>query len=169
MHIYETGKYPNAKLRFLPTLCMHCEEPACERACPTGATVRSKEGIVLVDDETCIGCGYCVWACPYGARTLNHRPPRPYHPALNVMTPYEEEGYTEHPKGHIEKCDFCELRLKEGREPACVETCPASARTFGDLDDPDSEVSRLLVSRKGRQRLPQYNTKPSVYYLDLDV
>lgn len=146
---------------------MHCEEPACEKACPTGATSRRGDGIVVVDDEVCIGCGYCTWACPYGARTLNRRAPRPYHPALS-LTPYEEVGYTEHQKGIVEKCNFCALRVEQGLQPTCVAACPASARVFGDLDDPNSEVSRLIGERGGRPRLPEHQTKPSVYYLGLD-
>lgn len=166
VHIYETGRYPEVKLRYLPTLCMHCEEPACEKACPTGATSRRQDGIVVVDEDVCIGCGYCVWACPYQARALNRRAPRPYHPAYG-LTPYEEEEYDEHQKGIVEKCNFCVGRVDQGEQPACVRACPPGARIFGDLDDPDSEVSRLIAQRGGRQRLAEHGTKPKVYYLDL--
>ncbi|MCZ7665539.1 MAG: 4Fe-4S dicluster domain-containing protein [Thermoleophilia bacterium] len=164
VHIYETGTYPHAKLRFLPTLCMHCDEPACEKACPTGATWVRHGGIVMVNNEQCIGCGYCVWACPYQARALNREEARPYHPA-HGCTPFEKLGYVAHAKGLIEKCTFCAHLLDRGEQPACVATCPSRARIFGDLDDPESEVARLIAERHPRARLPELETRPKVFYL----
>jgi dimethyl sulfoxide reductase iron-sulfur subunit len=172
VHIYETGKYPLTKLRSLPTLCMHCEEPACLQACPTGATSKRADGVVTIDNDRCIGCGYCALACPYEARVLNAKDPRPYHEPHD-FTPTERIGYfqklgaVEHGKGVIEKCTFCLHRLEQGGEPACVEACPAGARVFGDLDDSESEVARL-VAQGAKARLEEHGTKPKVLYLLLD-
>lgn len=167
VHIYETGSYPNARLRFLPTLCMQCDEPPCHEACPSGATIKRADGIVVIDDEACIGCGYCVWACPYESRQLTREDPSPYHPG-HGYTPFEKRGYIEHHKGRIEKCTFCAPRLEEGLLPACVTTCPSQARTFGDLDDPESEIRRLLNEGRAQRRHEQLGTEPKVYYLELD-
>ena len=170
VHIYETGRYPHSKLRALPTHCMHCEEPACEKACPTGATVRRPDGVVVIDNDRCVGCGYCAMACPYEARVLNRDAPRPYH-APHDFTPFEKVGYfqrlgaVEHGKGVIEKCTFCLHRLEQGGQPACVDTCPARARVFGDLDDPGSEVAKL--AKEAEARLKDHETKPKVAYLHL--
>jgi len=166
VHIYETGTYPRVKLRALPTLCMQCDEPACEKACPTGATWVRSGGIVLVDNEQCIGCAYCVWACPYQSRSLNQGDPQPYNPAYG-LTPFEQAGYIQHADGVIEKCHFCAPRLDQGLSPACVMTCPSTARTFGDLDDPASEVSRLIAEKGGVGRLEGLGTEPKVFYLHL--
>jgi molybdopterin-containing oxidoreductase family iron-sulfur binding subunit len=172
VNIYETGKYPLTKLRSLPTLCMHCEEPACLKACPTGATSKRADGVVTIDNDRCIGCGYCALACPYQARVLNDTDPRPYHEPHD-FTPFERIGYfgrlgsVEHGKGVIEKCTFCLHRIERGAEPACVEACPAGARIFGDLDDPESEVARL-AARGAKARLEEQGTKPKVLYLFLD-
>ncbi len=173
VHIYETGRYPGVKLRSLPTLCMHCEEPACEKACPTGATSHRPDGVVTIDNDRCVGCGYCAMACPYQARVLNRSEPRPYHQSHD-FTPFEKVGYfqklgaVEHGKGVIEKCTFCVHRLDQGGEPVCVGTCPAGARTFGDLDDPESEVAQLAAAKGARGRLDDHGTKPKVLYLHLD-
>jgi molybdopterin-containing oxidoreductase family iron-sulfur binding subunit len=173
VHIYETGTFPNSKLRALPTHCMHCEEPACLQACPTGATAKRADGVVFIDPERCVGCGYCAMACPYEARVLNRETPRPYHPSYD-FTPFEKIGYfqrlgvVEHGKGVIEKCTFCLHRLEQGGQPACVDTCPAGARVFGDLDDPDSEVVRLLTAKKATARLEELGTKPKVLYVSLE-
>ena len=163
---YEVGDYPKARLRFLPMLCMHCKEPACVEACPTGASYRRDDGLVLVDDEKCIGCRYCIMACPYEARTYNVREPREYFSGRG-LTPFEQSGYGRHPKGSIEKCTFCAPRLAEGKEPACVATCPASARTFGDLDDPESDIARIVASGLAKPRLAELGTEPSVFYVEL--
>ena len=173
VHIYETGAYPQSKLRSLPTLCMHCDEPACLKACPTGATSKRPDGVVVIDNERCIGCGYCALACPYEARTLNRAAPRAYH-APHDFTPVEKIGYfgglgaVEHGKGIIEKCTFCLHRLEQGGQPACVETCPSGARVFGDLDDPESEVAKLVAAKGAKGRLPERKTKPKVLYIGLD-
>jgi molybdopterin-containing oxidoreductase family iron-sulfur binding subunit len=171
VHIYETGTYPHTKLRSLPTLCMHCEEPACEKACPTGATSKRPDGVVTIDNDRCVGCGYCAMACPYEARVLNTTEPRPYHEPHD-FTPFEKIGYfqklgpVEHGKGVIEKCTFCLHRLEQDGQPACVEGCPADARVFGDLDDAESEVAKL-VAGGAEARLEEHGTSPKVHYLHL--
>jgi molybdopterin-containing oxidoreductase family iron-sulfur binding subunit len=151
---------------------MHCDEPACEKACPTGATAKRSDGVVFIDNDRCVGCGYCAMACPYEARVIDRTEPRPYH-APHEFTPFEKIGYftrlgaVEHGKGVIEKCTFCLHRLEQGGRPACVETCPASARVFGDLDDPESEVAKLVIAKNAKGRLEALGTKPKVLYLFL--
>lgn len=160
---YEIGKYPSAKLRLLPMPCMHCQDPACIKVCPTGATYQREDGLVLVDDQKCMGCRYCVIACPYDSRRyldelLNYYGGR-------SQTPYEKIKRRNFVKGTVVKCNFCAHRLDEGLLPACVETCPAQARYFGDLDDADSEVSRLIADNNGSPLHEEFGTRPSVYYL----
>jgi molybdopterin-containing oxidoreductase family iron-sulfur binding subunit len=159
----ELGKYPNVRRISLPVLCMHCAEPPCVEVCPTGASAKGADGIVAVDADKCVGCRYCMMACPYGARYF-HAEERAYFPGQG-LTPNEERGYRDHPTGVVEKCDFCRHRLGNGALPACVANCPAVARYFGDLDDPKSEVSRLIRDRGGFQLRPELGTNPSVYYL----
>ncbi len=163
--LYETGDYPQARLRFLPMLCMHCQEAPCLEACPTGATYRGEGGLVLVDDDRCVGCRYCMMACPYEARTYNSTRPREYYPGQG-RTEFEEMSDEPHPKGAIEKCTFCAPRLREGKLPACVVTCPSEARIFGDLDDPESEVSKLVASGRAKPRLEEQGTRPSVFFIE---
>jgi Fe-S-cluster-containing dehydrogenase component len=160
----EVGQYPNVRLSFQPVLCMHCSDPACADVCPTGATEKLPNGIVTVDAEKCIGCRYCMVACPYNARSFNFGQGEELYPGKGV-TPYEEARFAEHIGGTVGKCDFCQDRLEMGKEPACVQACVSGARIFGDLDDPNSEVSRLIASRGGYQLHPELGTDPSVYYL----
>lgn len=159
---YETGKYPNSQLHFLPVLCMHCELPECEAVCPTGATQRREDGIVIIDEAQCIGCRYCMVACPYAARYFYDKT---YYQYLQQATPYEAINQADRHTGTVMKCDFCHDRLEEGLEPACVIACPTGARYFGDLDDPQSEVSRLIREQEGFVLNPELGTNPSVYYL----
>lgn len=159
----ESGAYPNVRKVFLPLLCMHCDHPPCEAVCPTGATFKRPDGIVDIDREVCVGCRYCMQACPYEARYFHARP-RHYF-GTQGPTEYEARGYAKHPTGVVMKCDFCAHRLARGELPSCVATCPTRARTFGDLDDPQSEVSRLIKERGGEPLHPELGTGPSVYYL----
>lgn len=159
---YETGKYPNSKLNFLPMLCMQCKEPECEKVCPTGATSRREDGIVVVDNDKCIGCRYCMIACPYANRYFFNEV-RTYYPGYT--TTFEEIGYKKHRLGTVEKCDFCLERVERGEEPSCVVSCTGHARYFGDLDDPESEVSILIKESAAFVLNPELGTEPSVYYL----
>ena len=159
----ESGTYPNVRKVFLPMLCMHCETPPCEAVCPTGATFKRPDGIVDIDREICVGCRYCMQACPYEARYF-HAKERFYFGAQGP-TEYEAVGYAQHPTGVVMKCNFCAHRLARGEEPSCVMTCPTNARTVGDLEDPHSEVNRLIKERGGEPLHPELGTGPSVYYL----
>lgn len=159
----EFGTYPNVRRISLPLLCMNCKDPACKAVCPTGASEQRADGIVTVDKEKCVGCRYCMMACPYGARYY-HAKEREYFPGQG-LTPYEKVGYQRHPTGVVEKCDFCLERLGRGLQPACVANCMAKARYFGDLDDPNSEVSKLIRDKAGYQLHPELGTDPSVFYL----
>jgi Fe-S-cluster-containing dehydrogenase component len=142
----------------IPLLCNHCANPPCTRVCPTQATWKREDGIVMMDWHRCIGCRYCIAACPYGSRSFNWQDPRPAIASINPDFPTRT-------KGVVEKCNFCEERLARGEKPACVDSCPEKAFVFGNLADPDSEPRRLLRSRFAVQREPELGTGPSVYYL----
>jgi len=143
----------------IPVMCNHCASPPCVRVCPTQATwKREEDGIVMMDWHRCIGCRYCMAACPYGSRSFNWQDPRPAIAALNPDFPTRT-------KGVVEKCNFCEERLARGLGPACVEACQEKALIFGDFADSDSEPRRLLRSRFALQRKPELGTSPSIYYL----
>ncbi len=159
----EKGKFPAAAIVSTPMLCMHCGNPPCVAVCPTGASYKRADGLVLVNYDACMGCRYCEAACPYGARTFIESI-KGYYPG-QPLVPYEQVSYTRHQVGVEEKCTFCIERFNQGKEPACVATCPAYARHFGDLSDPNSEVSQLISQRQGFQLLPELGTDPSVYYL----
>jgi Fe-S-cluster-containing dehydrogenase component len=129
---------------FVPKLCNHCANPPCVQVCPVGATFSTKEGVVLIDGQRCIGCGYCIQACPYGARYL--------HPSWKTA----------------DKCTFCCHRLNKGLLPACVEVCPTQARIFGDLKSVASPLTRFRRMEKIHVLKPGLNTEPKVYYSSLD-
>jgi Fe-S-cluster-containing dehydrogenase component len=164
----EMGEYPNSVRQALPVLCMQCEEPDCMKVCPTGATYQSEDKIVRVDKEKCIGCKYCMMACPYGAR-YSVPEYKSYFPEGLPISDYEKHCMKvwEEKRGNgvATKCDFCIDRRAEGREPACVQSCPAKARVFGDLDDPESEISYLIKTKRGFVLRPEVGTEPKVYYL----
>jgi Fe-S-cluster-containing dehydrogenase component len=149
VHTYEiTPPDAPAQIVHFPKSCLHCDDAPCVTVCPTGASFkRAEDGIVLVDEDMCIGCGLCAWACPYGAREMD--------PVDKVM----------------KKCTLCVDRIynenipEVDREPACVRACPARARHFGDLDDPDSDVSRLVAERGGFDLMPEQGTRPVNQYL----
>jgi Fe-S-cluster-containing dehydrogenase component len=160
---YEVGKYPSAKLRFLPTPCMHCSEPACVKVCPTGASYKNENGLVLIEEKKCMGCRYCVVACPYDSRRFLSEIINYY--GGKSPTPFEKKKRQNFSQGTVVKCNFCVHRLEQGKLPACVEICTAQARYFGDLDDPNSEVSRLIIEYAGTPLKEEFGTNPSVYYL----
>jgi molybdopterin-containing oxidoreductase family iron-sulfur binding subunit len=139
-------------------LCNQCDNPPCVRVCPTEATWKRPDGIVMMDWHRCIGCRYCMAACPYGSRSFNWGDPRPHIAKVR-------NDYPTRTKGVVEKCTFCEERLSRREAPACVEACKDKALVFGDLDDPGSEVRRLLSSRFALRRKPALGTEPEVYYL----
>ena len=141
--VKHTGGNYGLRTGFQPGQCMQCDDPSCVAACPVNATYKQDDGLVAINPKSCIGCGNCVTACPYGARYR--------HPELRIA----------------DKCDFCEHRLKRGEEPACVQTCPTRARVFGDLNEPDSAVARLVKTGKTVRVIhPRINTKPNIYYQD---
>lgn len=160
----EIGTYPNARLTQLPMLCMHCEKAPCVKACPTGASQKRDDGIVFIDDPKCIGCRACMVACPYDARFFNAGRLSPYYKGKD-LTAFEKAHSDEHPMGTVGKCHFCYELVDEGKQPTCVKTCPTKARIFGDLDDPASEVSRLVHKKDGKPLHAEIGTSPSVYYL----
>ncbi|MCY0884670.1 MAG: 4Fe-4S dicluster domain-containing protein [Firmicutes bacterium] len=144
----EAGTFPHTGVLYLPKACMHCYDAPCVPVCPTGASFKREDnGVVLVDYDTCVGCQLCLWACPYGVREFD---------------PHE---------GVVKKCTLCIDRLEDERLPAaeripaCVESCPTRARVFGDLDDPDSEVSHLVQARQGFTLFPELGARPAVHYL----
>lgn len=137
-----TGVYPNVKMKFRPTLCNHCESPACFANCPTGAVSKDTEtGIVSVDGEICIGCGDCAVSCPY-----------------EIPVVLEEQGVAG-------KCDFCASRVADGELPYCVAACPTRTRYFGDVDDPNSDISKMIAENKVEVYKPEAGTNPSVFYI----
>ena len=137
---------------FMPRLCMQCENPPCVSVCPVTATFQTADGVILVDQDRCIGCGYCVVACPYGARYLV--------PA-GGPTP---TGIT----GVVDKCTWCYHRITKGMQPACVEMCPVGARVFGDRNDPQSTVNKAIKANPTKVLRPSLGTKPRVYYVGLE-
>jgi Fe-S-cluster-containing dehydrogenase component len=139
-------------------LCNHCENPPCVRVCPTQATWKREDGIVAMDWHRCIGCRYCMAACPYGSRSFNFMDPRPYIHNANAEFPTRT-------KGVVEKCTFCSERLAVGRPPACVEACPEKALVFGNLADPQSPLRQLLQARQHLRRRPELGTGPNVFYI----
>lgn len=160
----EVGTYPKTRLEALPLLCMHCDDAPCVKVCPTKATYVGPNGIVRVDAAKCIGCRRCMDACPYGARFFNDGASGAYFPGQGA-TAYESATAGEHVKGTVEKCDFCVDRVTAGQEPACVQSCTAKARHFGDLDDPKSEIVKLIDRFGGKPLQAELGTKPKVYYL----
>ena len=136
-----TGTFPTLHMEIRSERCNHCDNPPCVSCCPTGAShVHDVGGVVLVDADKCIGCKGCVASCPYGARFI-------------------------HPDGYADKCTFCIHRVEQGLKPACVSVCPTHCMHFGDLDDPNSDVSQLLASRKHHVLMPDAGTKPRIFYL----
>ncbi|MGE5354091.1 MAG: 4Fe-4S dicluster domain-containing protein [Acidobacteriota bacterium] len=135
------GKYPELSLEIRSERCNHCDNPPCVAACPTGAShVNDLGRVVVVEHNMCVGCKVCIAACPYDARYV-------------------------HPDGYVDKCTFCIHRVEKGSDPACSEVCPAHAITFGDIEDPESEISKILSSRLSHRLLDEAGTKPQVYYL----
>ena len=184
-----TGEFPNTKYEYTPTLCNHCDNAPCVRSCPTTAMYKDDEtGMTLHDVDKCIGCMACMISCPYDVISYNDRQPhgekrrnaalvpgatftpREMGDATNTPYPYfnseREKTYAAlRPKGAVEKCTFCDHRVKGGYMPACVDACPGDARIFGDLNDANSQVSRLTSQYEGVGLKPHKGTKPKVFYI----
>ena len=162
MPLFTGGKYPNPTVDIYPVLCNQCANPPCVAACPTGATYKRNDGIVLIDWEKCIGCRYCIAACPYGQRLfIEIEEPRDYH---NPAAIPPGNTRSRPPKGKVDKCTFCAHLVDKGQPPACVAACPAEARLFGDLENPEGKLRDLLAGRNSVVLRPDFGTKPHVLY-----
>jgi len=192
MHVFrfEEGEYPNVRDSFMPRPCMHCENPPCVKACPIKARYQREDGIVATDWEACKGFRYCQAACPYGVNYFNWKEPRqnyyldwekveeikpltggavPPYQNPDLEKPYGKEQRRiaggGHRQGVIEKCTFCVQRVEKGLTTACAANCPVQAIQFGDLDDPQSAVSKLLKEKPAYRLREEFGTGPKVYYV----
>ncbi len=161
------NQYQGEHLKDMPfmVLCNHCTNPACVRVCPTKATYKLPDGVTMQDMHRCIGCRFCMAACPYGARSFNWIDPRR---AANLDPAKGGKVNPEYPtrtKGVVEKCTFCTERLAVGKIPACVEAAPQGALLFGDLEDPNSEIRKIIGEKLTIRRKPELGTGPAIYYL----
>ena len=182
----EIGSYPNVKRQFIPRPCMQCDEPPCVPVCPVNATYANEEGVVVMDYDRCIGCRYCLNACPYSARTtdfgytyvdkslpvmdgvlVGREDSDDYERAANYEygREWERSGGLQSPVGNARKCHFCLHRVHEGELPACTTTCIGRATYYGDANDPDSLVSELIAQSNAIRLREELGTKPKVYYL----
>jgi molybdopterin-containing oxidoreductase family iron-sulfur binding subunit len=176
MLTHHEGEYPNAKVRYLPRPCLQCDNPPCTKVCPVRATYLDPEGIVAQIFPQCIGCRYCMAACPYTVKSFNWYEPEWPQEMSAALNP----DVSARPAGVVEKCTFCVHRLQKAKEqaksenrelqnndyiPACVECCPTKAISFGDLEAPHSEISELIRSPRMFRLLEELGTEPKVYYL----
>ncbi|SFJ01003.1 sulfate reduction electron transfer complex DsrMKJOP subunit DsrO [Natronobacterium gregoryi] len=159
------GEYPDhgrdgtLSMNHLPLACQHCQNAPCVKVCPVNATYKRDDGIVEIDYDKCIGCRYCMSACPYNARVFNYDEPE--------TLPSDGTGNVEQrEQGVVEKCTFCSHRLEEDLDPACTVACPADARIFGDLDDPESTVSRYAEKYNSERLLEELDTDPNTHYVN---
>ncbi len=187
-HMIPAGEYPELSEVYLPVPCQHCEKAPCVKVCPVGATWQREDGIVLVDYERCIGCRYCMTACPYGVRQFNWQDADDSFREGFRNAGFKGDWFTEkdyrygyplehrtkddrlvfapkRPKGVVEKCTFCVQYIDQGLLPACVRGCPGNARTFGDLNDPDSVISKLIRGRDVFKLMADLGTDPKVFYI----
>ena len=183
------GEFPHVRYDYMPTLCNHCANAPCVAACPTEAMHKADGGITMHDPSKCIGCRYCMAVCPYGVIYFNREEPHQFWRDETVLIPEATSSPVEvtrqvggtvipyynpereetlpgiRPQGVVEKCTFCDHRIGNGELPYCVESCPANARIFGDLDDPDSDVSQLLGRYSPFRLREDLGTEPKVYYV----
>jgi molybdopterin-containing oxidoreductase family iron-sulfur binding subunit len=190
---FEAGSYPHATIRYMPRPCMHCDNAPCVKVCPVGARYKRDDGLVATDRDRCIGCRYCQVSCPYGVNYVHWKSPKknqyydwtgPEGEAVRAVTggvspPYKNPdlegrhgkerrkiaGSGNH-KGVMNKCTFCVHRVEKGLLPACVANCPVHVYHFGDLSDPESEVSRVLAENRAFRLLEHSGTEPRVYYIN---
>lgn len=186
---FEEGEYPSTRTWFMPRPCMHCDNAPCVKVCPVGARYKRLDGLTATDFDRCIGCRYCEVACPYGVNYFNwQKPDEIYYidwndPDLAPVLDGEQLGYANpdlekaygpenrriagggHDKGVMEKCTFCVHRIEKGLQPACADICPTHAIKFGDLDDPNSEASKLLRSKPHFRLLEGAGTSPRTFYV----
>ncbi len=188
---FEQGEYPDTEMSFLPRPCQHCDNAPCVKVCPVGARFKREDGLVLTDADRCIGCRYCELACPYGVNYFNWKKPDKAQYAIvdwsdgdldaitgGVIPPYKNPDLDKlwgpeqrrtagggHAKGVMEKCTFCVHRVEKGLDPACVDTCPTNALVFGDVDNPDTAISKYLREKQTWQLLDEAGTRPSVFYV----
>lgn len=183
----EFGEFPNVQLRFTPRPCMQCENPPCVPVCPVHATWKRPDGITAIDYDKCIGCRYCITACPYGARTtdrgafwtadmaegaeeIESQPvlgpdmPWEHQPSHEYAKSWDRSGH-QSPSGNARKCHFCLHRLENAQLPSCVTSCIGRATFFGDSNDPESLVSELIQQNQVQTLLPHKGTKPRVFYI----
>jgi Fe-S-cluster-containing dehydrogenase component len=159
---YQPAEVPQEGHFYVPVACQQCRNAPCTKVCPTGATWTEPDGIVVIDYDWCIGCRYCMAACPYGARHFNWGQPTLPKASLNPKT--HALGNRPRPQGVVEKCTFCIQRTREGRYPACVEVCPVGARKFGNLLDPDSEIRYVIEHKRVLVLKEELNTMPKFFY-----
>jgi len=161
-HYYDPETVPVEGKHYLPVQCMQCDDPPCVKACPVEATWMEPDGIVVVDYDWCIGCRYCMAACPYWARHFNWTVPEIPAEEINTNTHYL--GNRPRPRGVVEKCHFCVQRTRKGRQPACMEACPTGARIFGNLLDPNSEIRYVLENKQVFRLKEDLGTEPKFWY-----
>ncbi len=169
----EVGEFPTVDRAYVPVGCQHCSDPPCEHVCPTTATKQRDDGLVTIDYDICIGCGYCAVACPYQARHIVHRTDFAY----GKKTPYDDRRHDPERISVATKCTFCKDRIDAAKSngktpgvdpevtPACVNSCIAGALHFGDVEDPDSNVSRILAETEHFRMHEELGTKPGFYYV----
>ncbi len=161
-HYYNPATVPEPGFQYTPVQCQHCENPPCVRVCPVKATWKEPDGIVVVDYNWCIGCRYCMAACPYKGRVFNWS--EPHIPPEELNTKVHYLGNRPRMKNVVEKCTFCVQRVRQGRYPACVEACPTGTRKFGNLLDPNSEIRYLIENKRTLRLKEDLNTEPKFYY-----
>ena len=161
-HYYDPETVPVEGKYYLPVQCMQCDDPPCVKACPVEATWMERDGIVVVDYDWCIGCRYCMTACPYWARHFNWTEPKI--PAEEINTDTHYLGNRPRERGVVEKCHFCIHRTRKGKQPACQEACPTGARIFGNLLDPGSEIRYVLANKQVFRLKEELGTEPKFWY-----
>ncbi len=161
-HYYNPETVPEPGFQYLPVQCQHCDNPPCVRVCPVKATWKEPDGLVVVDYNWCIGCRYCIAACPYKGRVFNWAEPKI--PTAELNTEVHYLGNRPRMKNCVDKCTFCIQRVRQGRYPACVEACPTGTRKFGNLLDPNSEIRYLIENKRVFRLKEDLNTEPKFYY-----